>query len=114
MTRGSRGLGELKTALKNKVRCKPRAEGEGYLRMYLINKEEERLRRYREVLRKSIFHTSDRLGEIATEMKKLRARLASDLPATAAADGRSSEPPRRKAPKERRKPLLAKTMTLDY
>jgi hypothetical protein len=115
MTRGIGGLGELKTALKGKIRSKPEAEGEDYLRMYLINKEEERLRSYQEVLRKSTSQTSDSLVEIATEMEKLRRKLASDLHATPIAAAQSSNRPGRKSPRgKRRKPFVAKTLTLDY
>lgn len=108
------GLQGLKTACKVKLRSKPKLKGEEYLRMYLAQKEEERLVRYRKTLAGSVGQTEENAVQLADEMEKLRQEVAADMGVEAPASaGQSPTPPEGKSPRRtRRKPFTK--MTLDY
>lgn len=108
------GLHHVKTACKVKLRCKPKVKGEEYLRLYLAQKEEERLVRYREVLGYSVETTETGLADVATEIGKLKDEVATDMGLEAPASAeRSPRQSGRETP--RPKPLKPFTkVTLDY
>ena len=92
MSREISNLQSLRTACKIKLHSKPKLEGEEYLRMYLAQKEDLRLVRYRKTLANSIEQTEESAVQLADEMDELKREVAKDLgveiPASAEPSGR--------------------------
>jgi len=66
-----------KTNLKCKVRSKPKGEGQGYLDLFLMTKEKERLESFGQVIGKMQRQTARDLTEVNREIAKVKNTLSS-------------------------------------
>ncbi|MBU4174826.1 MAG: hypothetical protein KJ907_13635 [Actinobacteria bacterium] len=108
MSRVKKGISDMPTAQKARLRSKPRMEGQRLLEMYLLTKERERLESHREVVDKKNTHVCEEIDKVEQEMQN----LAGDSPIfDLVKETKKSKGKGRKDKKDR---VKTNKMTLDY
>ena len=105
MDRNIRGLSNIKTVQKAKVRSKPRVPGSEYLELYMLMKEKERLRQYKS----AVGRTNEQVKEDLEDVE----RRITELGRTMIQEGGQVE--RKEAPRKKSIPRVPmKKMTMTY
>lgn len=71
MAKVKRGISDMSTAQKSRLRSKPRADGSRLLELYLLTKEKDRLEQHKEVVDKKSRHVDENIDNVEDEMKKV-------------------------------------------
>ena len=71
MGRLKKGVSDVKTAQKVRIRSKPRAAGSRLLELYLLAKEKNRLEQHKEVIDKKNKDVENEIKDVEEEMKKV-------------------------------------------
>jgi hypothetical protein len=71
MSRLQRGLSDVKTAQKARMRSRPRAAGSRLLELYLLTKEKDRLEQHKEVINKKNNDVGAEVQDVEVEMNKV-------------------------------------------
>ena len=107
-----KGVSDVKTAQKARMRSRPRAAGSRLLELYLLTKEKDRLEQHREVIDKKNNDVEDEVKDVEVEMKRVVADSSLyELTHESELGGRGKKPGGK--PVEN-KPADVKKMTLDY
>lgn len=71
MARLKRGLSDVKTAQKGRLRSRPRAAGSRLLELYLLTKEKDRLKQHKVVIDKKNKDVETEVKDVEEEMKRM-------------------------------------------
>ncbi len=116
MGRLKKGVSDVKTAQKARIRSKPRAAGSRLLELYLLTKEKNRLEQHKQVIDKKTKDVENEVKDVEEEMGKVAGGSSlyeltheSDL---SGCGGESGKKPGEKPEAKDRADV--KKMTLDY
>ncbi|MBU4194882.1 MAG: hypothetical protein KKH73_03610 [Actinobacteria bacterium] len=108
MARVKRGVSDVSTAQKVRLRSKPRAAGSRLLELYLLTKERDRLEQHKEVVDKKNRQVDEGIENVEEEMEK----IAGNKPLYELT--REPKKSRKKGGKDKRDRVKTNKITLDY
>lgn len=112
MGRYKRGISDVKTAQKARMRSRPRAAGSRLLELYLLTKEKDRLEQHKEVIDKKNKDVEAEVDDVEVEMKRVLGDSSLyELTHESELGGRGEKPGEKPEEKDR---ANVKKMTLDY
>jgi hypothetical protein len=117
MGRLKRGLSDVKTAQKARLRSRPRAAGSRLLELYLLTKEKNRLEQHKEVIDKKNKDVEYEVKDVEEEMERVAdGSSLYELTHESELGGRGGKPGEKPEEKGRAdvKRADVKKMTLDY